>query len=446
MTLDRWILRNNPSEGFASDKEETILLPSPSCFSEPSGLQICAEQPLSPHRTIVTTKKRKVDERETSSQRKFFNEYNAFVNYGLGDYVPFEFFARYEAAQYRSPLAVQLSDLPFALETLRTRDIAALGTVAGDLKLISSKPEEFGTPIGFSKTYHQCAIRDITVTFDDRIMATCADDAVKMLDIETSKLLQESHPGDDVGFRRAINFEDKTSLFVVSTQGGNIYLIDSRTQNTVRCIDAAHSRKLAKNQKTVGSVTALTCSQDKNVFASASSLNKTVKLWDLRYSSKSVAEAKPEGDGGITSLVQEGPRIWALARDSSVFSINGSTGQCINYLTPLDLKISSFYPQIELVPGSANLLACGGENGVTLLTPPNLETSYKMLNLDGEVSLRGHLGPVTKVKWHKHSGVLITVAEDSTCRYWMWDQDFEPLNGDFEFGYDNTEGKALIIK
>ena len=331
-----------------------------------------------------------------------------------------------------------VTTLPFCTTSCNTNSLVAVGDEEGRVRLIDSAND-------CSHEFKQChlvlkphdnAIMDLEFSEDDYLLATASgDQTCQIIDVQVQKSLYAltAH----VSSIKKIQFQPGSKhMFATCSRDGTVSIWDTRvklsenplipngppiTQDMVgrepiRCIHDAHvnrSRTRSANSSSDPSITSLSfvSPSQPHLFATASSTDSVVKLWDMRakhkYRNKIVpisCTTEPKSHEvhrrfGIASMVMstDSTKFYTLCRDHTVYAYStshlvlGSAPEMSNSATvfherngtktglgPLygfrhpSLQISTFYNRISIrkaTDSTSELIAVGSSDECAVLFP-----------------------------------------------------------------------------
>ncbi|KAK5098379.1 hypothetical protein LTS08_006512 [Lithohypha guttulata] len=299
--------------------------------------------------------------------------------------------------------AAQPPIIPFSMASCNTNPVVAVGDEEGVVRLLDPHVHEDaqdGPVNGFGKTVlrmqpHENAVMDMVFSHDDNLMATASgDQTCQLVDVQTQSSLYSLRA--HTASVKKILFQPGTGNKLLASAGrdGSIYLWDLRVKGQpasthlrsrpvsamakdvpvlapVLEIHDAHNpnaktqsalRKTkytsiaGRNDFSITSMTFLDESRS-NLLATASEVDTTIKLWDLRQSQLSprkrghtqlpisiTEEPRSQANHrkfGINSIAisTDSSRIFALSRDHTVYAY--STSHLILGCTPESVPTSS---------------------------------------------------------------------------------------------------------
>ncbi|EWC48218.1 hypothetical protein DRE_02322 [Drechslerella stenobrocha 248] len=374
--------------------------------------------------------------------------------------------------------------MPFCVSTFNTSPMVAVGYECGGVRLLATGPWSGDSVLGrggylyrgFNKesatiSIHENAIFDISLSPDDRYIATASgDQTCRINDIERKVPIAvlEGH----FGSVKQINYSPTDqNLLVTSSRDSNVHIWDIRTQKVNPSGDGGFTSKPVNSiygghstADKIGSVTsAVWSTRSPYQVATASHNDAIIKVWDIRKShflkktSKSLPVAefkapkprfhdfKPHRDYGITSLVfaPDGSRLYALCKDGNLYAYSTSHVDLgpIHFYSHPRLKTSSFYVK-SAISRDGEVLATGSTDGVVVLFPTeekylrpaeddemsglqhasaSVTAARELRNGMGTALVEGHGGKeATGVSWDIH-GSVVSISDDCSARIWRND-------------------------
>ncbi|RMZ88370.1 hypothetical protein DV736_g4389, partial [Chaetothyriales sp. CBS 134916] len=328
--------------------------------------------------------------------------------------------------------------LPFCTTSCKTNSLVAVGDEEGQVCLIESANEcsdEFKR-VHLAMKPHENAVMDLEFSEDDHLLATASgDQTCQIIDVQAQKSLY-ALTGHVSSVKRIQFVPGSKDLLVTCSRDGTLALWDTRIKlsespllpdgpsltkemvgrEPLKCIYDAHvnrsrSRSLgSRSDPSITSISFVSPSQP-HLFATASSTDSVVKLWDMRakhkYRNKVVpisCTAEPKSHEshrrfGIASMAMSSDctSFYTLCRDHTVYaystahlilgsapeiSSDGPVFQARNGtstgLGPLygfrhpSLQISTFYNRIALrkdTDTNTELIAVGSSDDCAVLIP-----------------------------------------------------------------------------
>ncbi|CAN6599096.1 hypothetical protein TRVA0_001S06766 [Trichomonascus vanleenenianus] len=306
--------------------------------------------------------------------------------------------------------------------------------------------ERRSRPHYLTRYVHTDAVLDIDLSCSDRLFATTSGDGrAKVCDLVSQNAIAERQAAQP--FKQAKFHPNNERLVALSSKDGSIKMFDWRLSeredrmawNNAHAIPFDRSQKKQSNKGGYdNSVTSLVWVSE-NMIATASASNTLVRLWDIRKTRAHCAltaetpapKHQPRRFGTVSLAFDwEDHKLWCLSRDNHIYSFSPSrpTAGYLDDLYSPDVQINSFYPRLTVLNSGAynsgSYIACGGgiDNSVVVFSKPshNMHLSgVKEYDPKDIVLLKhGHKAPVTGVAAHSASGRLISIADDSTVRYW----------------------------
>ncbi|RMD43541.1 hypothetical protein DV735_g1531, partial [Chaetothyriales sp. CBS 134920] len=271
-----------------------------------------------------------------------------------------------------------LLTLPFCATSCKTNSLVAIGDEEGQVCLIESAneyPDEFKKVVLAMKP-HENAVMDLEFSEDDALLATASgDQTCQIIDVQAQKSFY-ALTGHSSSVKRIQFVPGSKDLLVSCSRDGTLAMWDTRIKlsqgpllpdgpsltsemvgrEPFKCIYDPHvnrsrSRTMGiRSDPSVTSICFVSPSQP-NLFATASSSDSVVKLWDMRakhkYRNKVVpisCTAEPKSHEshrsfGIASMAMSSncSSLYALCRDHTVYA----------------------YSTAHLILGSAPEMSCG---------------------------------------------------------------------------------------
>ncbi|KAF3930573.1 hypothetical protein ABW19_dt0203747 [Dactylella cylindrospora] len=319
---------------------------------------------------------------------------------------------------------------------------------------------------------HDNAIFDLSISADDRFIATASgDQTCRVSDLE-KKCVVAMLSGHRGSVKQINHSYDNNNLLLTSSRDSDVHIWDLRTvgvalddnqgvsiQKPINSILSGH-----RTGEKIASVTAAVWStQNPYQIATASHSDAIIKVWDIRKShylkktanSTPVAEVeapkpkfhdfKPHRDYGITSLTYspDGARLYALCKDGNMYAYATShmNKGPIHFYSHPKLKTNSFYVKSS-ISRDGEILATGSSDGAVVLfatdekylqlaeddglpiphgAPASVTAGRELMSGRGTALIEGHNGKeVTGVAWDM-DGSVMSISDDYTARIWRND-------------------------
>ena len=258
-----------------------------------------------------------------------------------------------------------VSTLPFCITSCNTNPLIAAGDEEGRVRLIETANDcsnEFKRCHLILKP-HDNAIMDMSFSEDDYLLATASgDQTCQIIDVQAQRSLHALN--GHLSSIKAIKFQPGTKhMFVTCSRDGTVAIWDTRVKSSeqplmpfgasltndmvgrdpIRSIQDAHLTRTharSSSSRTEPSITSLAfpSPSQPHLFATASSNDSVVKLWDMRakhkYRSKVVpvsSTAEPKSHElhrrfGIASMAMstDNSKFYTLCRDHTVYAYSTS--------------------------------------------------------------------------------------------------------------------------
>lgn len=260
------------------------------------------------------------------------------------------------------------------------------------------------------------AIRDASVSNDDRAVICGTDLSVTLWDYGSNKINHEYVPEADVGFRQ-VSFSSRVDVFATGTQSGNVYIMDRRQPQPCRTI--LNAQRLDK--RTVSSISSLAWLNE-TTLATAGTHNDAVKVWDMRHTRKCLHQSAASQRSGITSMVvDDAGMLWSLRKNGGIFAM---TVDAPTYeLRSKHVRSRNSYSRLEFISSPdtvGSYLVCSGGKDIVMFVAPSKKAVRNNYDFSSTAHLlKGHEKETTGLHWHKPTNSLLSVADDFTLRYWQ---------------------------
>jgi WD40 repeat protein/tRNA A-37 threonylcarbamoyl transferase component Bud32 len=205
--------------------------------------------------------------------------------------------------------------------------------------------------------------------------------------------------------------EASVSGVAFSSRDGRI-VVSANADNTVTGWFTRSGTRAFTLRGHKGGVTAVACSSDGACLASGS-LDRTVRLWDLRRRDDDLTLRASEGYTSV-AFSPNGAHIASAPRDNALLIWDTTTGKAVARLSLLPEVVNG----LAFSPDGVHL-ACAGNDGLVRIreVPDGRQT----------LSLEGHHGSVHSVAFHPNGDRLASAGEDGTIRLWEFPSGLEKL-------------------
>ncbi|HYH84876.1 MAG TPA: WD40 repeat domain-containing protein [Pyrinomonadaceae bacterium] len=250
-------------------------------------------------------------------------------------------------------------------------------------------------------------VTGVTVSFDGRFIATCADDdnapVVKIWDARTLRLIR-TLKGHSEG------------LYELAFSPRGYLLASGGRDKTIMLWNAATGRLLSTLEGHTDSVTSLAFTNDGARLASASAADdKTVRLWDVR--TRKLLRTFAGHDDWVTSVAfSPGGNVLASAsRDKNIILWDATTGA-----KRLTLPQPNLVYELAFSPDGTTLAEVGARHEVLL----HDATTGDLLGM-----LEGYTGEISEVKFSSDGMLLVATSYDATVKVWQQRRTKPETNG-----------------
>lgn len=353
--------------------------------------------------------------------------------------LPEEYRFGHEPKAMKSPPSMVDESLPYSLSSFHTHPFVIVGLHDGTAEVIrtsdlSQKSYRYpAVELGALEYTHDLpdTILDINVATDDSSILAATSRGAYLWDATRGSTTDHfskftENRGSPI---RVQHSKYHNSIASVALSSGSICILDKRAGDyAVAEIQWPHAvRKGPVAHRRYPRTTALAWVEE-SMLASGSDDNQSIKFWDLRKSRKQVQVTNPPNTGvgsnfGINNIIhdEELDCIWALGRDSTVFSCTKLSPEAGTCLAASTLQIRNSFARLALIERgnsfSVPFLACGGIQCVTMISRPS-----PLAHLKGYDATRATLLPspadITGVVWQPYSQELVAIADDRSTRFW----------------------------
>lgn len=353
--------------------------------------------------------------------------------------IPEEWRFGHEPRTMRSPPSMIDDSLPYSLSSFHTHPLVVAGLHDGTAEVIrgtdTSGQSEACPPmeLGALEYAHNLpdTVLDVDVSIEDTSIFAASSRGAYVWDASRGSVIEQyskfaENNGSPIRVRCS---RYNNSIVSVALSSGNIHVLDKRAGDySVAEIPWPHAiRRGPVSRRRFPKTTALAWTGEMNL-ASASDDNQSIKFWDLRKSRKQIQATNPASPGvgsnfGINSIIWDDELgcIWALGRDSTLFSCAVSSPEIGTCLGASTLQVRNSFARLDLVERGSTFsipfLACGGEKGITMISRPSPFSHLKGIDAT-QAMLLPSPASVTGVVWQKYSQELVAIADDRSTRFW----------------------------
>ncbi|KAH7104251.1 WD-repeat-containing protein [Auriculariales sp. MPI-PUGE-AT-0066] len=265
----------------------------------------------------------------------------------------------------------------------------------------NSTPLEATRALSLDLPGHRTDIRSLALSYDDQILASASNGALKLWNIRTTACIRTL----DCGYAICSTFLPGDKQIAVGTKSGELMIYDIPSSSLVHTI-AAHSGAVwGSHVRPDGQVLA-TCSAD-----------KTVKFWTIKY---------PVKQGEMVALEHTG----SLQMPDDVLAIRYSPNGKLLAVALLDSTVKIFYQDtlkffLSLYGHKLPVLSMDISDDSKLIVTCSADKNVKIWGLDfGDChkSIFAHEESIMQVAFEKKSHYFWTVSKDRLVKYWDGDK------------------------
>lgn len=272
----------------------------------------------------------------------------------------------------------------------------------------SAGPADYTRQYGIELSGHRTDIRALSVSSDDRMVASASNGSLKVWNVKTQNCIRTF----ECGYALCASFLPGDALIVVGTKAGELELYDVASSALIETVPAHE-----------GSVWSLHVGSDGKTIVSGGA-DKTIKFWEIK-----VVEEEVLGTSRVVSKMRmKNTRTLELGDD--VLSVRLSPDMKLVCASLLDNTVKVFFTDslkffLSLYGHKLPVLAMDVSHDSKLLVTCSADKNIKIWGLDfGDChrSIFGHQDSIMSVCFEPESHNIFSVSKDRLVKYWDGDK------------------------